>query len=186
EAMHLITRKLHYPHTSEPRCKAAVIESEDLHSVATGGRLLAIFASGEHEAGGHALQIPLEGRSAGFIEVIDVEDESAIRRGVSAEVAHVSIAADLRDDAGIGQRSEVGGHDRNSAAKETEGRCQHAFVLQSCQRRDTSTHGGGDGGHWRNAAGGDTPVRVLLATQLFPTRLAQRVPLCGRDASCHT
>ena len=136
--------------------------------------------------GGHALEVPFEGRSAGFIEVIDIEDEAAIRGSVGTEVAHVGIAADLRDDAGVGQRSEVSGHDRHSAAEEAEGRSEHAFVLQRDQRRDASAHGARDGGHRRNAAGRRAPVRVLLSAELFPARLAQRVPLRGRDTGCHT
>ena len=152
EAMHLIAGKLQHRHTRQGRGKAAVIGSEDVHGVATGGRLLPVFASCEHDTGGHALEIPFEGRGAGFIEVIDIEDEATIRCGVGTEVAHVGIAADLRDDAGVGQCGEVGRHDRHSAAKETEGRSEHAFVLQRDEGRDASSHGARDSGHRGNAA----------------------------------
>ncbi len=73
---------------------------------------------------GHALQVPLEGAADGFVEVVDVEDEAAVGRGKSAEVAHMGVAAELADDAGGGQHGQVGGHDRHGAAKVAEGRLQ--------------------------------------------------------------
>ncbi len=124
----------------------AVVQGKDVNGVAAGGRFLAVFPSRKHETGGHALQVPFEGRGAGFIEVIDVEDEASVRRGVGAEVTYMGVAADLRDDSGVGQCGQVRGHDRRGTAKEAEGRNEHALVLQSDQGRDASPHGASDGG----------------------------------------
>jgi hypothetical protein len=186
QAMHLVTREFEHGHTGERRGETPEVESEDVYGVATCGRLLPIFASGEHEADGHALQVPLEGCGAGLVEVVDVEDETAIGRGVGAEIANVGVAADLREDAGVGQRGEIRGHDRHSAAKEAEGRSEHALVFQRDEGRHTSAHGAGNGGDRRASGGRRPPVRVLLSTQLFAAGLAQRMPLRGRNWSCHT
>ncbi len=186
QTMHLVTGELDHRHTRERGGEAAVMQSKDVHGVATSRLLLPIFPSGKDQAGGHALEVPLERRRAGFIEVVDVKDEPTIRSGVGAEVAHMGVAADLRDDSGVGHCGEVRGHDRHGAAKEAEGRSEHTFVLQRDQRWDASAHGVGDGGERRGPMGGRTPARVLLATQLLATRLAQGAPVRGRNASCHT
>ena len=70
--------------------------------------------------------------------------------------------------------------------KKPKGEDEHPLVLQSDQRRDASPHRAGDGGDRRGPMRGRPPLRVLLATQLFAARLAQRVPLRGRNANCHT
>ena len=88
------------------------------------------FTPGEHQAGGDAFQIPLEGAADGFVEIVDVEDESSVGCGEGAEVADVGVAADLVDDAGVGQEREVRGHDGHGATEESEGRGKHALVLE--------------------------------------------------------
>ena len=55
-----------------------------------------------------------------LVEVVEVEDEVALRGGVEAEVAQVRVAADHRRDAGGRQRGEVRGHDRGRPAEERE------------------------------------------------------------------
>jgi len=62
----------------------------------------------EDEAGGHALDVPLEGAVDGFVEVVDVKDEAAVWRGEGSEVADVGVAAELVGDAGCWD----GGRDR--------------------------------------------------------------------------
>ncbi len=85
----------------------ALGEGED--GVVAGACFARRLAAGEDEAGGHALEVPLEGTADGLVEVVDVEDEAAVGRGEGAEVAHVRVAAELGDDAGVGQgeRSEA-------------------------------------------------------------------------------
>src|ERR1700741_2160482 len=39
----------------------------------------------QDEAGSHAFQIPFEGAADRLVEVVDVEDQAAIRRGIGAE-----------------------------------------------------------------------------------------------------
>ena len=72
-----------------------------------GLRAAAVFvagrAAGQHQRGGHALQVPLEGAADGLVEVVDVEDQPAVGRGIGAQVAHMGVAAELAHDAGGGQ-----------------------------------------------------------------------------------
>ncbi len=130
-------------------------------------------AAGEHERGGHALQVPLEGAANGFVEVVDVEDEAAVGRGVGAEVAHVGVAAELADDAGGGERGEVGGHHRHSAAKVAEGRCGHELVLELDERGNAAAHGALEQRERRRLARLGVEGVVLLAAHLLAPRLAQ-------------
>ena len=65
-------------------------------------------------------QVPLPGAGMGLVEVVEVEDEVALRRGVEAEVPEVRVTADDRCDAGGGQPGEVCGHDRGGTAEEGE------------------------------------------------------------------
>jgi hypothetical protein len=62
----------------------------------------------------------------GLVEVVEVEDQVALGRGVEAEVAQVGVAADDRLDPGAGQMGEVLGHQRGRAAQEGVRRGQHA------------------------------------------------------------
>ena len=78
---------------------------------------MAGLAPGKHEGGGHAFQVPLEWTANGLVKIVDVEDEAAVGRGISAEIADVGVAAELRDDARIRQHGEVCGHDWCCAAK---------------------------------------------------------------------
>ena len=51
--------------------------------------LAAGLGAGEEEAGGHALEVPLEGRAEGLVEVVNVEDEAVVETGVGAEIFDV-------------------------------------------------------------------------------------------------
>ena len=86
----------------EERACGAVGGEEGVGGVAAVAVLGASLAAGEDEAGGHALDVPLEGAADGFVEVVEVEDEAAVGRGKGAEVADVRVAAELGEDAGIG------------------------------------------------------------------------------------
>jgi hypothetical protein len=61
----------------------------------------------------------------GLVEVVEVDDEVALRRGVEAEVAQVRVAAHDRADAGGGQVRHVLSHHDGGAAQEPVGRRDH-------------------------------------------------------------
>jgi hypothetical protein len=61
----------------------------------------------------------------GLVEVVEVEDQVALGRGVEAEVAQVGVAADDRLDPGPGQVGKVLGHERGRAAQEGVRRGHH-------------------------------------------------------------
>ena len=61
-----------------------------------------------------------------LVEVIEIDHELALGRGVEAEVAEVGVTADDRRDAGRGQLREVLGVHRRGAAEEGVRRGRHA------------------------------------------------------------
>ena len=79
-----------------------------------------VLPTGDPHAGDEPAQVPLPRPGMGLVEVVEVEDEVALGRGVEAEVAQVRVAADDRQDAGGRQPGEVLGHDRRGAAQEGE------------------------------------------------------------------
>ena len=121
QAVDHVARKLEHGHAREGVHVGAVAGQEGAGGVMAGTVLGAGFATGEDEAGGHALDVPLEGAADGLVEVVDVEDEAAVGRGEGAEVADVGVAAELGVDAGVGAEGEIAGHDGHRSAKESEG-----------------------------------------------------------------
>ena len=131
------------------------------------------LAPGEDEAGGHALDVPLEGAADGLVEVVDVEDEAAVGRGEGAEVADVGVAAELGEDAGVGAEREVAGHDGNGAAKEAEGRAAMRSYLMATSagtrpRMEAASRSSGAA-----CASFGLPAGMLGAAHMFALGLAQ-------------
>ena len=93
-----------------------------------------VAASGDDEAGDEPLHVPLERPRQRLVEVVDVEDQRALRRAVQAEVEEVGVAAQLHLEAGARPRGEVGGHDRRRAAVEAERVLEHARVADGQER----------------------------------------------------
>ena len=85
----------------------------------------AVLAAGHPHAGGQPVQVPLPGPGVGLVEVVEVEDQVALGRGVEAEVAQVGVAADDRLDPGAGKVGEVLGHQGGRAAQERVRRGHH-------------------------------------------------------------
>ena len=80
----------------------------------------------DREAGDEALDVPLPGSVPGLVEVVDVEELAALRRGEETEVGDVRVAAAHDRDPGIGLTGEIVRHQRRAAAVEGERRVQHA------------------------------------------------------------
>lgn len=64
--------------------------------------------AGEHDADGHAFYVPFPGPGDGLVEIVNVENEVAVRAFVVTKVLHVGIAAQLNMDAGSGLFGQVG------------------------------------------------------------------------------
>ena len=99
------------------RGRSATQRRDGVPALLLGG---AVLPAGDVDAGDQPAQVPLPGARVRLVEVVEVEDEIALRRGVEAEVAQVGVTADHRGDAGGRQRGEVRGHDRRGAAQEGE------------------------------------------------------------------
>ena len=140
QAMHLKAAYLKVRHFGKGAHLRAVALDALLHGLARDDSLWPDAAAGQHERGGHALQIPLEGAANGLVEVVDVEDEPAVGRGKGAQVAHMRVSAKLADDAGVGQYGQIRGHDRNRAAKVAEGRLGHELVFELDERGNSAVH----------------------------------------------
>ena len=92
-----------------------------------------VVPSGHDEAGSQPLDIPFEGPGQGLVEVVDVEDQAALRRGVGAEVGQVRVAAQLGSQPRRRGGRQVGGHHQSRAPVEGERRHQHPAVADRHQ-----------------------------------------------------
>ena len=92
-----------------------------------------ISAGGEHKGGDETLDIPLPWRGQCFVEIINVKDEPALRRGEAAEIHQVRVTAHLDMDVGGRHAGQVRRHDAGRPTVEREGRLQHAPIAQRHQ-----------------------------------------------------
>ena len=153
-----------------------------------------VGAAGEKDRRGEALDVPLEGAADGFVEVVDVEDEAAVGAAVGAEVEQVGVAADLRHDAGVGVRGEVGGHDGHGAAKEAERRRGHALVFELDELRQAAAHAVvqdverlvGAGGAVEGAVGGAGELFAGADAEGVALGAAERRDMGHRSSGCQT
>lgn len=93
-------------------------------------------ATSHDKAGRQSLQVPLKRRRQCLVEVIDVEYEPALRRGIDPEVQQVGIAAGLDAKAAHRCAREVLGHHGGRPAKERKRRLDHPLVADRHQLRD--------------------------------------------------
>ncbi len=131
------------------------------------------LAPGEEDAGGHALDVPLEGTGDGLVEVVDVEDDAAIETGEGAEVADVGVSAELVEDGGVGGEGEIGGHDGDGSAEVAEGREGHALVLEVDEGGDAAAHGGVEELEGVGGAVARVPASVVGAAEEFAAAAAE-------------
>ena len=121
-----------------------------------GSRLLpaeAVAAGSDDEAGDEPLHVPLERARQCLVEVVDVEDQRALRRAVQAEVEQVRIAAQLHFEAGARARLRGRRHHRRRAAVEAERVLEHARVADGQERLESVGLLGGDDGDGIGAVG---------------------------------
>ena len=96
------------------------------------------MTGGDDDAGRESLDVPLPGSRQSFVEVVDVEEDVALRRGEAAEIHKVSVAAGLHAKSGGWGRRQIGRHDRGRAAIEGERRLGHAAEADRDQFRDAA------------------------------------------------
>ena len=77
-----------------------------MRSPATVRRVEAVGAGRHNEARGKAFDVPLPRSLKGLVEVVEVEEQGALRGGVSPKVRKVGVAAQLSLDAGLRSASE--------------------------------------------------------------------------------
>jgi len=95
----------------------------------------AVLLARDLDARRQAQHVPLPRSGQRLVEVVDVENQVALGRPVTAEVHEMRIATQLHAHAGDRHRREVGGHNRRGAAKKSERRRQHASVTDGNQLR---------------------------------------------------
>ena len=91
-----------------------------------GGAL--IVASRDREARGHALHVVLERPGERLVEVVQAEEQGALRRCEQAEVRQVGVAAELHLETRGRRVLQVGCHDLRRASVERERRDRHPPV----------------------------------------------------------
>ena len=135
--------------------------------------------STDDDARDEALEIPLPRRPGGLVEVVEVEHERALRRGVEAEVRHVRVAAGCDQDAAVRLAGEVRSLDRGGAAVERERTRRHPLDpqgdqvghAQSVLRVEDAERVAVGRGQPRKRAAGDRPPRVSAFGHALRDRL---------------
>jgi hypothetical protein len=84
-----------------------------------------------------SLDVPLPRPGKRFVEIVDVEHETPLRRGEDAEVRQVGVAAALDCHARPGRGRQVMSHDPRRPAVERERRDEHPPVADRHQLGDT-------------------------------------------------
>ena len=138
------------------------------------------MASGDDDAGRESLDVPLPGSGQGFVEIVDVEEDVALRRGEAAEIHKVSVAAGLYAKSGRRGRRQIGRHDRGCAAIKGERRLGHASEADRDQLRDSAFVGLAQKLDRIAPILGRLPAAVRGARRRVAQRLACGAPLvCG-------
>ena len=83
------------------------------------------MTGGDDDAGSQPLDVPLPWPRQGFVEIVDVEEDVALRRGETAEIHEMGVAAGLHAKTGRRCRGQIRRHDRGRAAVEGERRLRH-------------------------------------------------------------
>src|SRR5215475_7275328 len=79
----------------ESRHRFAIRLNEEPDSLFTEFPRMARLLASKNQAGCQALHVPLKWAANGLIEIVDVEYKMSVRCSVCAQVAHMSVTADL-------------------------------------------------------------------------------------------
>jgi len=89
-----------------------------------------VRTGGQHKRSDEALHIPLPGSRQCLVEIVDIEDQSALRRREPAKVEQMAVAAYLDMNAADRRAGEISRHDACGSTVEGERRRQHATISQ--------------------------------------------------------
>ncbi len=145
--------------------------------VAALGLAEAVVARRDGEARGHAHDVVLERARQGLVEVVEVEEQGALRRGERPEVRQVRVAAELNRQARPGRARQVGGHDLGRPAVEGERRHHHPPMPHRHEVGLTRRVLLLEQGERVRAARGRRPTRMAR-----PRHLPPQTPCRGHDA----
>src|SRR5262245_55510169 len=111
-----------------------------------------------------------------FVEVIQVEDEVALRRGIKPEIPKVRIAADNRLDAGARHAIEILCHQGGRSSKESIRRDGHPSYAHRNQALKATRVGLLDEIDRIRPIGFRSPAAKLATLDLLPQCSASRQP----------
>ena len=135
---------------------------------------------GDDDAGREPLDVPLPGSGQSFIEVVDVEEDVALRRGEATEIHKMSVATGLYTKSGRRGRRQIGRHDRGRAAIEGERRLGHTREADRDQFRDSTFVGLAQKLDRIAPILGRLPAAMRVARRCVAQRLARGAALvCG-------
>ena len=173
--------EVHRPHPGEGAHRLAVGAGGGEIDLAPGLPVEAPVAARDLEAGDEPLEVPLERAGKGLVEVVDAEDQAAVRRREHAEVRQVRVAAELDVEPGARPGGEVRRHQVRGAAVEGERRHQHPPVAD---RHELGNAGAALRLEQLDGIGpvvGRLPLAVHAAADLRPRRLAGCGALVHRE-----
>ena len=103
---------------SKPTNLTTIRSRAPQHGILASGFGQAILATGHPDARRESPKVPLPRSWVRFVEVVEIEDQIAFRRGVEPEISQVRITADHGLDAGSWQGRKILGHERGRTTQE--------------------------------------------------------------------
>ena len=137
------------------------------------------MTSRDDNAGREPLNVPLPGGRQSFVEIVDVEEDVALRRCETAEIHQMSVAAGLHAKSGRGRRGQIGRHDCGRAAIEGERRLDHTGEAQRDQFGDAAFVSLAQKLDRIAPTLGRSPTAMRGARRRVAQRLARGAPLVG-------
>jgi len=124
-------------HACESPHRLAVRPHDSKHGPGSLGLAEVALPRRHLETGCETLDVPLERARQGLVEIVEVEDQVALRRCEAAEIGEVRVARELDGEPGPDGRGQVVRHHNCRPAEEGEGRDEHATVTNWHEFRHT-------------------------------------------------
>ena len=188
QTVDLEARQVEHWHAREGVHHGAIAAKEGAGGVVADALPDAGLLPRQQKAGGHSLDIPLEGAADGLVEIVEVEYEATVGSCEGTEVADVGVTAELRVNAGVGTEREITGHYGDGATEEAEGRAGHPLVFDGDERGNTAAHRLGHQGERAGVAAlsrGGVPAGVVGAAHVLAVRLTEGKTFAGWKRSGH-
>src|SRR5579864_6636493 len=110
-AQRAMARNLNGGHGCKTPDPLTIFADENTRSVLAPGISVAGDTTGQNNAGGQPLYVPLPWAALGFVKVIDIERDLRAGRSEEAEVLNMRVSAHLHFNLGMRCVAQVGGHD---------------------------------------------------------------------------